>query len=105
METYELFLDEETKEKGVFAISLVSDPAIESDWIALSKDVKMAVVDDEKHILMGAALIPNKLIPRKDKSGIFIASCVVTDKAKRKWLKFVKDSAKKLKTNEKLFIS
>ena len=71
METYELFLDEETKEKGVFAISLVSDPAIESDWIALSKDVKMAVVDDEKHILMGAALIPNKLIPRKDQSGIF----------------------------------
>jgi len=71
METYELFLDEETKEKGVFAISLVSDPAIESDWIALSKDVKMAVVDDDKHILMGAALIPNKLIPRKDKSGIF----------------------------------
>ena len=71
METYELFLDEETKEKGVFAISLVSDPAIESDWVALSKNVKMAVVDDEKRILMGAALIPNKLIPRKDSTGIF----------------------------------
>ncbi len=32
-----------------------------------------------------------------DKTGIFIASCVVTDKAKRKWLKFVKDAAKELK--------
>ncbi len=30
------------------------------------------------------------------KKGIFIASCVVTDNAKRKWLKFVKDTAKEL---------
>ncbi len=30
----------------------------------------------------------------KDKNGIFVASCVVTDKAKKKWLKFVKDTAK-----------
>ncbi len=30
----------------------------------------------------------------KDKNGIFVASCVVTDNAKRKWLKFVKDIAK-----------
>ena len=39
------------------------------------------------------------------KNGIFIASCVVTDNAKRKWLKFVKNSAKNLKDWEKLFIS
>lgn len=30
----------------------------------------------------------------KDKNGIFIASCVVTDNAKRKWIKYVKDIAK-----------
>jgi len=30
----------------------------------------------------------------KWKSGIFIASCVVTDNAKRKWIKFVKDTFK-----------
>ncbi len=41
----------------------------------------------------------------KWKTWIFIATCVVTDKAKRKWLKFVKDSAKKLKKYEKLYIS
>lgn len=41
----------------------------------------------------------------KDKSGIFVASCVVTDKAKRKWLKFVRDTSKELKENEKMFIS
>ncbi|MFK7779599.1 MAG: radical SAM protein [Candidatus Gracilibacteria bacterium] len=46
------------------------------------------------------------------KKGIFIASCVVTDKAKRKWLKFVKDTAKNLKNDlgaagpcDKIFIS
>ena len=39
------------------------------------------------------------------KKWIFIASCVVTDSAKRKWLKFVKDSSKQLKDWEKLFIS
>ncbi len=51
----------------------------------------------------------------KDKNGIFIASCVVTDKAKRKWIKFVKDTARELKVEtqswklkeekEKIFIS
>jgi len=30
------------------------------------------------------------------KNGIFIASCVVTDKAKRKWIKFIKDTVKDL---------
>jgi len=39
------------------------------------------------------------------KDGIFIASCVVTDNAKRKWLKFVKDSAKELNKWDKLYIS
>lgn len=39
------------------------------------------------------------------KNGIFIASCVVTDNAKRKWLKFVKDTAKNLEEWNKIFIS
>ncbi len=41
----------------------------------------------------------------RDKEGIFVASCVVTDQAKRKWIKFVKDIAKELNVNEKIFIS
>lgn len=32
----------------------------------------------------------------KDKEGVFVASCVVTDQAKRKWIKFVKDIAKEI---------
>lgn len=40
-----------------------------------------------------------------DKQGIFIASCVVTDKAKKKWVKFVLDSLKKLESGEKVYLS
>ncbi len=41
----------------------------------------------------------------KNKKGIFIASCVVTDRAKRKWLKFIKDTAKTIENDQKIFIS
>ena len=43
------------------------------------------------------------------KSGVFLASCVVTDQAKRRWIKYVKDIFKNGELNleawEKLFIS
>lgn len=41
----------------------------------------------------------------KDKKWIFIATCVVTDKAKRKWLKFVRDTANKLTDWEIIYLS
>ena len=41
----------------------------------------------------------------KDKNWLFVASCVVTDKAKRKWLKFIKDELKEIKETDKIFIS
>lgn len=40
-----------------------------------------------------------------DKKGIFIASCVVTDNAKRKWIKFIKDTAKEIPEIHKMYIS
>ena len=39
------------------------------------------------------------------KWGIFIASCVVTDSAKRKWIKFVKDTSQEIASDEKIYIS
>ena len=68
MKIIELILDEESIDAGVNAISIVESPAIESDFIALSKDqeIKLAEVDKEKRVLMGAALIPNKTIFRKN---------------------------------------
>jgi len=66
MEIIELLLDEENEVSGIDAISIVENPAIESDFLALkAQEVKMAQVDEEKKILMGAALIPNKPIYRK----------------------------------------
>lgn len=58
---------------GIEAISVVDKPAIESDFIALSKhlEIELKEVDAEKRILMGAALIPNKHIYRKDKDKEF----------------------------------
>ena len=64
MKLIELILDDD-KAIGVEAISVVENPAIESDFIALSKYVvKLAEVSKEKRILMGALLIPNIKIPR-----------------------------------------
>jgi hypothetical protein len=68
MQVIELILDEGEDATGVFAISIVEEPAIESNFIALSKadKVELAEVDTEKRLLMGAALIPNKMIYRRD---------------------------------------
>ena len=65
MKIVELVLDD-NEESGIEAISIVESPAIESDFVALkSEEVKLAEVDTEKKILMGALLIPNKPIYRK----------------------------------------
>lgn len=55
--------------KGVFAISLVSEPATEETFIAMNKDevsVKLAKVNEEQRILMGLVLQPNQMIYRND---------------------------------------
>lgn len=68
METYKVVFDPENN-TGVYGISLVHDPAIDEQFIALSKqeqEVKLATVSDEKRIVMGAVLIPDKPIYRKD---------------------------------------
>ena len=66
MQIIELLLDEENEVNGIEAVSIVESPAIESDFVALkSHELQLAKVDEEKKILMGAALIPNKPIYRK----------------------------------------
>lgn len=67
MDTYIVNFDP-TKE-GVYAISLVENPAIEVDFIALSKqEVKMASVDEEKRLLISPVLIPDMPILRVDET-------------------------------------
>jgi len=67
MDIIELFIDEEDEVSGIEAVSIVEAPAIESDFIALkNQEFKFAEVNKEKRILMGAALIPNKPIYRRN---------------------------------------
>tara|TARA_R100001443_G_scaffold35550_1_gene49310 strand:+ start:1693 stop:2826 length:1134 start_codon:yes stop_codon:yes gene_type:complete len=65
MRIVELILDEEDELNGIEAISIVENPAIEEDFIALkSHEYKLAEADKEKKILIGPLLIPNKPIYR-----------------------------------------
>jgi len=67
MEVYELFIQEDSEFSGVDAISIVEEPAIEEDFITLAAHKQeLAKIDDEKRILMGAALVPNRKIYRRD---------------------------------------
>ena len=66
LKVYEVLIETLNAHSGVNAISLVDKPAIDSNWIALAKQTKFEFkeIDEQKHILMGAALIPNKPIYR-----------------------------------------
>jgi len=66
MKVYEAIFNEETTE-GVYALSVVENPAMEDMWVALSEHpqkIEFSTVDEDKHLLLGAALIPNKKIYR-----------------------------------------
>ena len=67
MDTYNVIFNEGENE-GVYAISLVSDPAIGVQFLALAKqkELKLATVNEEQRILVGPILIPEQLIYRRD---------------------------------------
>ena len=60
---YKVGIDSET-----YAISMVDEPAIESDFVALSKqdETEVKLSSDERHMVYGAALIPDKDIYRNN---------------------------------------
>lgn len=91
MKIVELIIDELDELNGVEAISIVENPAIEEDFVALKgqEQVRMAKIDSEKKILMGALLIPNKPIYRRngeDEYYIYFSRDTVL-KASQKYLK------------------
>jgi len=70
MKIIELILDEAQNIMGIDAISIVENPAIEENFLALKSDeIKLAEVSKDKKILMGALLIPNKPIFRTGNEG------------------------------------
>ena len=65
----ELVIEDDNQELAIDAISLVSAPALETDFVFFGKDknnLTFAKVDEEKRMLISPALIPNKQIFRYD---------------------------------------
>jgi hypothetical protein len=59
-------IDVEDSEMGLKTVSLVSDPAIQINWIKFNKqsEVKLAIQNEDKRIIFTPVLIPNQLIYR-----------------------------------------
>ena len=68
MELRELIIDDTDEMSGIQAISVVESPAIMEDFVMLSKQQTMLKAS-KRGVLVGAALIPNKKILRRDKDG------------------------------------
>ena len=66
---YELTFDDKEFD-SIYAISIVDMPAIEKDFMMFSKNepMKFQEINEEKRIITGPALIPNKKIYRRDNS-------------------------------------
>ena len=65
----ELIIADDSQELAIDAISLVTSPAIEQDFVFFGKEknnLTFAKVDEEKRMLVSPALIPNKQIFRHD---------------------------------------
>ena len=65
----ELVISDESEELTIDAISLVTSPAIEQDFVFFGKEknnLTLAKIDEEKRMLVSPALIPNKQIFRYD---------------------------------------
>ena len=65
----ELVIADDSEELAIDAISLVTSPAIEEDFVFFGKEknnLTFAKVDEEKRMLISPALIPNKQIFRHD---------------------------------------
>jgi|TARA_R110000824_G_scaffold64468_1_gene168423 hypothetical protein len=92
LETIELFIDND-EDGGINAISFVEFPAIEENFIALNEHkVEMKTIDEDKRLVIGLALVPNKLIYRRNRGfeyNITFSEQTVR-KASEKYLKSLK---------------
>ena len=92
LETIELFIDSE-EDSGINAISFVEFPAIEENFYAFNEHkVEMKTIDEDKRLVVGLALVPNKLIYRRNKGFEYniTFSEETVRKASEKYLKSMK---------------
>lgn len=87
MREIELLIDETGE--WIDRISLVDEPAIEKDFIAFAKEHQIFSADEEKHIITGAVMIPEKRMYREDEKGgyyVYFSEDTIREAAYR-WLK------------------
>lgn len=92
LETIELFIDD-SEDSGIDAISFVEYPAIEENFVALNEHkVELKTIDEDKRLVIGLALVPNKLIYRRNKGFEYniTFSEETVRKASEKYLKSLK---------------
>ncbi len=95
LDIIELIIDENNLEDGIEAISLVESPAIEENFVALSQHkVEFKSVDEDKRIVVGLALVPDREIFRKsgDYSYKIMFSKETVKKASELYLKRLKNN-------------
>lgn len=91
IQLFELIVEDGTDD-GVFANSFVETPAIERDFVFFSKqgEVKFQAIDEEKRLVAGPLLVPNKKIPRMDEElgfyNVFFTAETI-EKIARKFMK------------------
>ena len=93
-ELYELVLSDE--EDGTFALSLVSEPAIQQDFVWFNKDgkieVQFATTDNTERTILGPILIPDIKILRLTDSGEPYFVTFSKDTVKEIAQKYIKDN-------------
>ena len=103
LETIELFIDEANIKDGIEAISLVESPAIEENWIALNQHkLEFKTINEEKRIVIGLALVPDKEIYRRNGEHEFniVFSKDTVKKASELYLKRLKNNNATLEHEE-----
>jgi len=103
METFELLIDEnDNSTLEVDAVALVDEPAIEVNWFAFKNQqplMNFAAINEDEQVLIGAAMIPDKPIFRRDEDGTEYNVTFSKDTIKAIALKFFK---KNFQTNSNI---
>jgi hypothetical protein len=94
-ETYELVMKD--NEDEVFALSLVSEPAIQSNFVYFSADgkkevIKFATADEDQHTIVGPILIPDLKILRLKDDGTPYYVVFSKDTVRNLAQKYIKDN-------------
>lgn len=81
-------------EDGIFAVSLVSSPATESNWQCFSKQEQMySIENEEEHIITGVIMLSETPIYRRDESGFEFNIIYTRETIKLMAEKMLKDMA------------